>query len=414
MSTDEKSTEGYAPLFSHFLNFGVFLILFVAGCVALIASIHMSGSVEDVVVRHAFFASAEIGLCIFLFLAPTVYYLVKRICNEFKTLFEKDLPSAVTWSVRAGSSHAEEIGYLFSDNTEFTRYRRDVQKMLNDSREKYIALGLAFCLILPLSVVQDAIQRGLLSSMFSGSLFPWSAIEYLYYTVYWIVVFSLLLSVVWMIVTVTRALLNLEKEKPNLHITKSIEKVAESLRSSKQTDLSRAKIGLLDLAFRRFKAGLSPIVNFVLYLSLEIAFVGVFCSVPALAYFLLTKDVIVVWYGLCISSCILSVVVFVIGQYGVWRLWASSKKDILKLLDHICVEETEKCSGLYSLRTSSAQKEAKEVERYVSFVQRLSIDLNHLTTMTYTSSAIFKLVSINFLSFAPLLLEILLGRMWLK
>lgn len=413
MPTDEISIEEDAPLFSHFLNIKGFLILFVAGCVAMIAWIHMSGSVENVAVAHALSASAEIGLGIFIFLAPTVYYLVKRIRKEFKTLFEKDLPSEASWSMRAGFSNAEQIGYLFPDNTEFSRYRHEVHKMLNDSREKYIVLGLAFCLILPLTVLQD-IQRGLLSSVFSGPSFLWSAVEYFYYTVYWSVVFSLLLSVVWMIVTVTRALLNLEKERPNLHMTKSIEQVYGSLRSSKQTDLSRAKVGLLDLSFRRFKAGLSPIVSFVLVLSLEIAFVGVFCSVPALAYFLLTKDVrVFVWYGLCVSSCLLSVVVFVIGQYGVWRLWASSKKDILKLLDHICAEKTEKCSDLYSLRTSSAQKEAKEVERYVGFVQRTSIDLNQLTTMTYTSSAIFKLVSVNFLSFAPLLVELILVRLWL-
>ena len=413
MSIDRQSTKEYVPLFSRFLNKRSFLVLYVAGCISLIASIHMSGSLPDSI-RLGKLVSSEIGLGIFLFLAPTVYYLVKKIREEFESLFEKDLPERASWSMRAGSSQAKEIAYLFSDNEQFALYRHGIQSMLHDSREKYIALGLSFCLILPLSLLDDS-RNEILSSVFSGSLYPWSALEYICYTAYWAVIFSLLISVVWMIVTAARALLNLKIEKPYLHITKSIEKAAESLERAKETDLSRAKIGLLDLAFRRFRAGLSPIVNFVLYLSLEIAFVSVLCSIPALAFFLLSDArSALVWYGLCISACALSVSVFVIGQYGVWRLWASSKKDILKLLDHVCAEKIDTGSSFYSSRTSHSRKEAKEIEEYVSFVQRFSIDMNQLTTMTYTSSAIFKLISLNFLAFAPLMLEIFVIRLWLK
>jgi hypothetical protein len=402
-------TERSSPLFSHFLTLKAFFLLYVAGLLAIIGWLHMNWTIGDM----ANLTTSGVSLFIFVFLAPCVYFLAKKISNEFETFFEKDLPEGIGWYKRAGFPQINEMRYLFSKDRDFKHYRKEARKMLNDRKERYFSIGLAFCFILPLLLLED-LYRGLPQSVFLGSLFSWSAFEYSYWMIYWSIIYSLLLSGVWMVITFVRALLRLEKEKPHLHITQTIAKLRESFQLLDQTDLSRAKIGLLDLSFRRFKAGLSPIVNSVLSLSLKIAFIGMFCSIPALVYFLIARKVMIIWYGLCLFSCLLSVAVFVTSQYGISRLWSNSKKDAIKLLDHICAIKTQQCSSLYSIQSSSNSKQMKEVEKDVSFLHRLNADINQLTTVTYTSSSIFKLVSVNFLSFGPTILAQVLIQLILK
>ena len=352
--------------------------------------------------------STEVSLPIFVFLAPSVLYLVKRTFSQFKALFQNASTRDTAWHLGEDFPETQKIKYLFSNDEDFTRYRRDASRMLNDKREKYLAIGLAFGLILPLSIAQDML-RGSLALVFSSSWFSLSTIEYCYAGIYWCIVYSLLLSVVWMVVTITRSLLRLQNEKPHLHITQTLKELDKSFQSTEQKNLTGVKIGLIDLSFRRFKAGLAPIVDFAVSLSTKIAFVGMICSIPALVFFVVTKGrIMITWYGLCVFSCAISVAVFLSAQYGVWRLWSSSKKEASKLLDHVCAMKTQQCSKLGSEGYFGDSKERREIERDVGFVQRLNTDLNQLNSMTYTSSSAFKLISVNFLAFAPLILEVIL------
>jgi hypothetical protein len=389
MRKTEADTE-YSPLFSHFLKTKNFLILYIIGFLLFIFWLRLNFLVGD----KASIATAELQLSIFAFLSPMVFVLVKRIFREFEALFEKTTSKAAAWRGRIGLFESHEFAYLFAEESEFTRYRHGISKMLNNPREKQTALGMAFCLILPLIIVQD-IQQGPVRSLFSGLLSPSSTILYFFWAVYWATVISLLLSVVWMIITATRALLYLEREKPHLHITQALldlEKFCEE-RKEKGESLD-AKIDLLDLSFRRFKAGLLPIVNFVLSLSLKIAFVAVFCSLPALVYFLFTQRVVVIWYSLCAFSILLSIIVFVVGQYGVHRLWSISRKDATGLLNHVCHEIT-----------NSRKGSNREKSKATNSIRKLSADLSGLTPITYTSSSIFKVASLNFLAFGPIIIE---------
>lgn len=386
------------PLFSYFLNIRPFLVLYIIGFLVFIFWFQLNYLFGD----SASITTSILSLSIFTFLSPMVYILVKRVFREFETLFEKTSSKISSWRNRIGLSESKEFAYLFAEETEFKRYKRDVLKMLNDRREKYVTVGTAFCLLLPLLILQD-VQQEPVRSAFSGSMFPLSAIAYSFWIVYWATIYSLLLSVVWMIITATRALLNLEKEKPHLHITQSLSELHEFCEREEKEEPIDAKLDLLDLSFRRFKAGLSPIVNFVLSLSLKIAFVGGFCSFPALVYFLFTRRVVVIWYSLCAFSCLLSVIVFVVGQYGVSRLWSVSKKDATRLLNHVCHEITDSRKG-------SIQENMKAA----SSIRKLSADLSQLTAVTYTSSSIFKVVSMNFLAFGPIIIEQILIHMVFK
>lgn len=113
----------------------------------------------------------------------------------------------------------------------------------------------------------------------------------------------------------------------------------------------------------------------------------------------------ITWYGLCLFFCALSIAVFVLGQYGVWRLWTDSKKEAVSLLDQICAIKTQQCEQL-QLKPSINSKEIEDIQKDVDFLGKLADDLNGLAAITYTSSSIFKIATVNFLSFGPVLLEL--------
>lgn len=395
---ENRKAKTFSPLFSYFLSIKPFLVLYAAGFLVFVGWFHLTLTYGDL----ADIATSTLSLIIFSFLAPSVYVLVKKISKEFETLFNKSPSKGFVWRKRAGFPQIEEFANLFSKDAEFKRYKRNVLKMLNTKREKYFVIGIAFCILLPLLIFQD-IQTTPIKQAFNGSLFPFNAIIYSSWIVYWTIIYTLLLSVVWMVITVTRALLNLEKEKPHLHVTQSILELHESFQHKETEAMRRAKIELLDLSFRRFKAGITPIVNFVFSLSLKIAFVGGFCSVPALAYFLITSRVVPVWYGLAAFSCLLSIAIFVVGQYGAWKLWSASKNNAEKLLNHICSDITKNLA-------ESPRERSKDVDS----IRKLLTDLSQMTSTTYTSSSIFKIVTTNFFAFGPVIIQQILQRFVLK
>lgn len=397
----EQDQERHIPLFSRFLMLKRFSILFAGGVLStfawIYAGIHTGNEANTI--------SGIFSFLIFVFMAPYVLHITKGIFNDFKDIFERSSKSK-DWETRVGLSKSARLEFLFSDNASFERYRKNVAQMLYNKREKSLALGMAFLVILPLTLLQDY-QRGVLNLIFSEPYQHWIIIAYFYQVLYWALVYSILLSIVWMIMVVVKALLGLDKQRPHLHITKSTIELNDYLRS-KKIERARAKMGLLDLSLRTLKAGLSPIVDFVFSSSLKIAFVGAFSSFPALFYFLTTKDIVFGWYALCIFSCLLSIAVFGLGQFGAWRLWTNSKKNALLLLDHI-----------YAIRANQFSKrlnphEEKIIKEDVEFLHELSTEISQLTATTYTSSSFFKLLSVNFLSFGPILAEQILLLLYLS
>lgn len=396
----KDSSRRDAPLFSYFLKPTRFSILLFGGVLSFIGWIYFCWAIGD----RTMVSTQVLSLFILVPLACYVYHLTKRILNGFNTIFY--------WNPTQGKElvGAGRVRYLFSQSETFERYRRSVFRMIYNKREKYFVIGLAFLVILPLVIMQEY-QRGTLDYASLRSWSFWQIGSYSYFHIYWTVIYSILLSIVWMIITVARALLNLKKEEKHLHITQSIREFQESFLSSREKEIPNAKIALLDLSFRRFKAGLSPIVNFVFSSSLRIAFVGTMCSIPALMYFLITREMVIEWYAMCASTGLLSIGLFVVGQYGAWRVWAKSKEDAGLLLDNICAIKTQNYSKQiaslpHSEQVSSVQ--AKDVEKDVSFLREVIVDLDELSATTYTSSSVFRLTAVNFLSFGPIILECLL------
>jgi len=385
------------PLFSYFLSVRYFSTLMLFGVLTWVWPTYLSWSLKD---TYGLSASA-LTFVIFVVLAPYVYYLTGRIFRDFNRIFSFD-------SSNGFSEKGERVRYLFSQKAAFERYKQNVFQIVYSPREKYLTIGVAFGVILPLVLMQDyrpeilsSIVSDLLRLQVSVSL---DIIQYFYFQIYWATIYSLLLSILWMIIAVLRALWSLKKEREHLHITEFIRELQKLLHSSEDTELSGSNIGLLDLSFRRFKAGLSPIVNFIFSSSLKIAFVGSMCSIPALVHFLVTREIVIMWYALCAFTGLLSIVIFVIGQYGVWQIWASSKEDALHILDYSCARKTQRWLRRVTASSSKKRKDTREL----SLLREVIEDLYEMTPITYTSHSIFKLTAANFLSFGPLILEQLL------
>jgi hypothetical protein len=212
----------------------------------------------------------------------------------------------------------------------------------------------------------------------------------------------------------------LKKEKPHLQVTESIrglESIAslseqnEQSKAKGQKDPLKARINFLDLSFRTFNAGLAPIVNFIVSLSLKIAVIAILCSAPPLFLFFTTYTINPLWYGLCAFACSLSVSVFVIGQYGAWRLWCESKKEANKSLNSLCKLGTDGCKELDNVEGSEKHPKIKRIRVDPNMVRKLQVDINSLSAMTYTSSALFKIIAANFLAFGPIIIEQILSHL---
>lgn len=401
----EKIKEKFEtkPLFAHFLSRKPFLVLYISGFILFCGWIHFCYTISD----FANFFTNQISIVIYVFLGPVAYILVKKVYQEFQDLFKKDPAPTQKWKSIAGFPDRQELAYLFAEITDFDKYRSEVYQKVNNNKAKIVSIILPSVLFILTLFLDYPLE---LHSIPADQ--PWFSIailEYFSFMIYWVIIYALLLNIVWMIFTITTALLMVNRQKNLLQISQSINELAESYKDLEKNGLTKTEIALLDFSFKRFTAGLSVIAKFVLSLSLKIAVVGGFSTIPAFIYFILTEKIIVVWYGLCLFSCSLSVLVFVLGQYGAWRVWCDAKINSVKLLTAICSKITviEHDPKILDHVKNKIQVDADCMNRTIS-------SINQTATVTYTSSAIFKVVSANFLAFGPILIEQILIRMLLN
>lgn len=376
--------------FSYFLGAKTFLILYMSGFLVFAGWLHIALECGDTMHLNANLLS----LGIYVFLAPIVYFWVKKILNDFLILFGFKIYGKPNDNGQASISKSDIIRSMFSNDVVFSRYKQQLFEMLNNKKEKYFVIIISVLIVLFLGI-QD-MQRPELHTVLEGFSFAWTNAEYISWLIYWTLAYSLLISVLWLITVIIRAFLIIEKEKTCLNVTASLLDLKECL-DLKKINTLKLKIDILDISFRGLKAGLHLIQDFILSLSLKIAFIGAFCSFPALLYFLFTRKVLPVWYALCVFCCLLSIGVFVLGQYGVWKLWTNSKKEAVLSIDHFFSDITKRLNNL-------STKKARSLESIREFTD----DLNNMTTITYTSSSVFKIISANFFVFGPVIVEYLL------
>jgi hypothetical protein len=401
-----ENGQRISPIFSHFLTPRMFALLYGLAVLALISGPvghYFGGSFHSL-------TSDLVGLAIGIFLAPTTYYFAVTVYSTYGKLFKPS--SQKLLNLPNDASEDDEVSYLFSTNSDAEQYKMSVSKEIVGRNEIFfVAGGSIICFILSHSA---EFFDGTLRSIFSHPLYSWAVVGYLIDVAVWTFEAAIILSFIWFVIAILRAVLRLNEVRQHLQVTESISKLKKSIRLPEQSKLEIARIGLLDLSFRRFKAGLSPITNFVVSISVKVAFFGVFVSVPPLIFFVTTQQVSAYWYGLAVSICVFSVAIFVIGHYGVWRIWSTAKKDAHKVIDSVCKGRTDTCSDILSAAVNKSDLEIKEMEKEVAAIRRISDDINSLDTSTYKASSVFKLLSVNFLAFAPILLERLIATFVLK
>jgi hypothetical protein len=396
MTANNKKKQLEAkPLFVYVLNFKVFLAIYFVGFLAMLGWVHVAIQIND----SPTILTAQIGTVIYSFLAPTVFILAKRIFKEFNQFFKVQNPPIDL--IENPITESEELANLFLDSNSFDTFRSNIILTVNNSKHKIISIILG-AVFFPLNLLQD-FQKMYYAPIFSNFPFSLQAIEYLSYNIFWTAIYILLFSIILLIFSVTYTLLRLKKEKKNLQITTNVTNLVE--KSRKNQAILKKDIEQLNASFQTFSSSLSIISCFIVSLSLKIAFVGAFSTIPAIIYFGTTGRISVVWYGACIMACSLSIAVFILGQYGAWSVWSETKKKAIKLLVAICAKYKEICP----METIEGKAVAD-----IDCINKTKEDIEKATPVTYTSSAVFKVASANLLAFGPIILEQIVTRLILK
>lgn len=364
-----------SPFFTLVLKIRSFLIFYLFGLLVCCSSIYFYWIIGN----QGLFISYIFATIIFGIICPAAYFFAKSILAEFKRLFES-------------SSKYEEVAFLFIKNRDFSKYKTTVSQTLHSRYEKVFAIGVGFLLWLPVNLVQD-ISSGYIIAL-NKAIGPLAYIGYSFYLIYWSFALAVIFSVAWMVLTVTKGLLDLKKEKERLLITKSIRDLSVLIKSKEIKKLPKDKCGLLEPCFTTFKSGLGSVVNLVVSMAVKIAVVSLSYSIPSVIYFATTNQIFPTWYAASTFGISLSIAVFVVGQYGAWRLWSSSKKEAVMILTHAC-----------RIRTKLKPSGPRYVRNDINYMNGLITEINRLPNVTYTSSAVFKIAAANFLAFGPVLLK---------
>jgi hypothetical protein len=376
-----------SPLFTNFLNLKYFLFLYIGGFIAIISYVLYSMDPENL---HF---GVLPNLVIFLILAPIIFLGLKKIYTDFNRMFEIGQIKTNEWRKEAGFPQSD-VTYLFSDKAKFERFKVYVTNILENQNEKYIALAITYGLGIPIIIVSN-LQRGYIQGILT-SPFSIASLTVYYWVFYWCFIYALFLSVCWMIITILRALHKINKEKPNLHITQTINELRVSC---SQQSLKKTQIELLDVSFRRFKAGLTPLVNFAVSSSLLFALIGSVFSAWAVIYFILTKNIDIVWYGTSFAWFSIGITFFILGQFDAWQLWSGAKKDALELLNFLCVKKTDIAA------TGPLSKSIEEKTSDFELIGKFSENITQLDSVMYTSSSIYKVAAVYALAFGPIIVD---------
>jgi hypothetical protein len=364
-----------SPFFAIVLEKWSFIVFYSGGLLVCCSSIYFNWTIGN----EGLFVSYIFATIIFGIICPAAYFFAKSILAEFNRLFE------------SGSKY-EEVAFLFIEDKDLSKYSTKICQCLHSRYEKVFAIGLGFILWLPVNLVQD-IASGYLTAI-TEAIGPLAYIGYSFYVFYWSFAIAVIFSVAWMVLTVTKGLLDLKKESEKLNIKQSIAKLRESIESKELQKLPKDKFGLLEPCFSTFKSGLGAVVSLVVSMAVKIAVVSLAYSIPSVIYFATTNQIFPTWYAAATFGISLSIAVFVIGQYGAWRLWSSSKKETVKLLTQAC-----------KIRTTLKPSGPRYVRNDINYLNGLITEINRLPNVTYTSSAVLKIAAANFLAFGPVLLK---------
>jgi len=332
--------------FVHFFKPKRFVLLIVGGILDIGSSFYVS------LVRNDRAASVGLlTLVIFLVAAAYLYSEARKLLGKMQSIFSvQDNPQRD----------------LFTEQTRFDSFVKQIRSGVFSAREYLLVFSIPSFLSC-LGFYQLLIQTKDLVDL----------ARLAYDLIYWGLVFTICLSVVWAIVGVAISLNALGKEKKNLEISESIMKFKEMVNHHKDKRIETPDLSLIDFSFGRLKEAISPLANFLYMLAVKIAVFGFLISIPPILEFSLTGNILnLVYASSCAFTGVLSVMVYVFAQEGIYKIWSSSKDGALLVYEQLCEQVKHKCVG--SIVSSQDPHARENLEKDVVFIRTTIDDLRRL------------------------------------
>lgn len=332
-----------------------------------------------------------IGGTTFAFLAPIVFLAFRNIFKDFTALLEN--PSETSNNT---------LAYLF-DEKDFANFKKEINNLLMNKWEKYFSTGVIFGVYFIGLIIVPWLTGDLQPLLSRMSANPMAAFQQIYWNIFWFIVYSVFLSIVWMLGIAVVALLKLNRQSRNLHITKYLSELRHVCVKGNE-GLIKRKAEYFEPSFIRFKAGLTPLTDFSFSLSLKIAFVAIAATLPQIIFLLLSGTffsnfssygvvAVVTWVGT-------GLIFFAATQYLGWTIWSKAKNDAAKLLGYICVKKTEQTMNLMSGESIN-----RKIGNEDKFVGLLNASINDITIRS-NHSAIIQILIANLIALLPVILEL--------
>ena len=357
MGTCEKGE--HVPWFAHFLAPKRFILLVIGGTLEIGSAFYVGLIRND---RTAILSL--LSLMIFLVTAAYFYNEANNLLRKMNTILSKE---------------DSPLRSLFIEQTRFDNFVQSVRGIVFNAKEYFIVFGIPIILA-QIGLYQLLTQsKNLIDSARSA-----------YFLLYWGVIFTVCLSLVWAILGFSISLNRLGREKENLEISKSVREFKKLVHFYKDKSTKKIDLGSIDFSFGKLKEAISPLADFLYTLSLKIAVFGFLFSTPQILEYALTGSIYNLTYA---SSCaftgFLSVIVFAFAQLGMSKIWNSSKDEALLAYEQLC--EHIKQMGVGSIVSSRNPHAREKLEKDAAFIRNTIDDLKRLEATKFNTSSITKL-----------------------
>jgi hypothetical protein len=316
----------------------------------------------------------------FALLGPCVFLFFRNIFNDFTELLENS------------GNLTNSIVTLFAEKQDYEDFKKGILNLINKKWEKYFSTGIIIGFGIPIIILVNWQQATLFPLIERIQSSPVMLFQLIYWIVFWMLIYSIFISIVWMIGSAVTALYRISKINDKLHIRRFLFNLRNSCQNSNRLVVAE-EAELLEVSFIRFKGGLSSLTDFTLSLSLKFAFIGIVAVFPQITYTLLSKNYLSTWYYITIGWCVIGIVFFAVTQNMTLRMWSKAKKETNEIMSYICVKKTE-ILGMPTKRT-------RENEKFLQTLNRIN-ELN--IKSAYID--ILKVFGANLIVLLPVIVEI--------
>ena len=369
METEAK--RNHKMWFARFLEPKWYIVLVIAGTFTMGSSFLLGH------LRNERFAPLSLfALMVFYIAAAFLYVEARNLLKKIDKVF---------------SIGNTSLGDLFVEPKRFDEYVQSVRNRIFDRKEYYVVFGIPLLMLFlpPWGLLQNlGLQMELVDK-----------VNVTYLMVFWAIVASVCISIIWTIVGLAISLNSLGKEKANLEIYESIRKFKTVVKTHKGQNAKTPDFNEIDFSFGRLKEAIEPLGGFLYMLAIKIGVFGFLISIPPIVEYSLTGSIFNLTFACsCVLTGVLSLVVFVFAQQGMSMIWNNSRDEALLVYEQLCEQVKHLCVG--SIVSSHDVHERENLEKDVIFIRNTIDDLKRLEATKFNASSASKL---SITIFLPLL-----------